>query len=197
MRRLAGLALLAPILLAPALAKAQVLAVYGTFSPLHASNVQTGVYIPAGIAVINQEAYTSFWTPAFGGGVTFGIVSLGPVHVGFDLRGSTKSGTTGADTALGGIKLQLKPPFLPIKPYIQGSVGYLATRTPNVTPNQGGTFTNQYLAYEGIAGLDYRLNHFIDFRVLELGIGQGLDILGNANANTTLFTVNTGVVAHF
>ena len=182
--------LLAALACAPAL-RAQAISIYGTFAPLHASNVQTGsVYTTAGY----QEQYTSFFTPAFGGGVTFGILPIGPVHIGFDLRGSTHRGTVGADTAMGGLRLGFKPPLLPIKPYVQASVGYLATRTVNVssttnvlgaTTVNGGTFGNQYLAYEGIAGLDYRFDHFIDLRVIEVGAGQGINVFGSNSSSTT------------
>ena len=194
MRRLA---LLVTFVLAsmafPAAAKAQILSVYGTFSPLHASNVETG------INTANQEQYASFFTPAFGGGVTLGLLSAGPVHLGLDLRGSTRRGTTGADTALFGLRVGFKPPLIPLKPYVQGSVGYLATRTPNVSSGSSGstTFTNQYAAYEVMGGVDYRFARFIDLRLLEVGVGQGLDILGNANSKATFFTINTGVVVHF
>lgn len=185
------------VLFAPNL-HAQILSVYGTFSPLHASNVATGVVASTGGN--SQEPSTSFFTPAFGGGATLGLVSLGPVYLGFDVRGSTHRGTTGADLALGGVKLAFKPPFLRIKPYVQGSAGYLATRTPPASGQlSGGTFRNQYFAYEAIAGLDYRLGHFVEFRVLEVGAGQGIDVSdsSNTNGNATLLTLNTGLVVHF
>ena len=206
MRRLFLLAVLA---CAPCAAHAQILSVYGTFSPLHASNVETGSALVAvsgtgGTVATNQEQYTSFFTPAFGGGVTLGILPIGPVHIGLDVRGSTHPGTVGADTALVGLRVGLKLPLIRFKPYVQASAGYLATRTTNVSTNLsgtggtvGGTFTNQYLAYEGIAGVDYSYARFLDFRLLEIGVGQGLDVLGSSNSNATIFTLNTGVVVHF
>ena len=187
-------------MLASHAAHAQIISIYGTFSPTHVSNVQTGsVSTSSGY----QEQYTSFTSSGFGGGVTFGVLPIGPVRLGFDLRGSSKPGIGGADTAMGGIKLGIHLPIIRLKPYVQGSFGYLATRTTNVstTGNSsqpvGGTFTNQYAAYEVLGGVDYPLAPFIDLRLIEIGGGQGLNIFGSAVSNASLFTVNTGVVVHF
>ena len=192
---------LAFLMLASNAAYSQVISIYGTFSPTHVSNVETGsVYTTSGY----QEQYTSFTTAGFGGGVTFGLLPVGPLRVGFDLRGSTKPGTNGTDTAMAGIKLGLHLPLLRVKPYVQGSVGYLATRSNNVSTSgpsntaAGGTFGNQYIAYEILGGVDVPIAPFIDFRLIELGGGQGLAVaLSSSNSNASLFTVNTGIVVHF
>ncbi len=119
---------------AASLAHAQVFSIYGTFSPVHASHVATGsVATSSGYT----EQYTSFWAPAFGGGVTFNFLNLHVVKLGLDARGSTKSGTTGADTAELALRLGFQPPVLRLKPYVQGGVGYLATRTTNVSTYTG------------------------------------------------------------
>ena len=188
-------------------AHAQVLEAYATFSPTHASNIETGsVFTGTGYT----EQYTSFFVPAIGGGVTLNFLQLGPVKLGFDLRGSTKPGTNGIDTALLGFKLAVKPPLLPIKPYVQVSGGYVATRTGNVSTltngaavtTIGGTFTNQYAAFEGMAGVDYHLLPFVNLRLLEVGVGKGYNSgisfgAANVSQNLTFFTLNTGVVLHF
>ncbi|GAC1360808.1 MAG: hypothetical protein NVSMB3_08840 [Acidobacteriaceae bacterium] len=195
MRRTSSLAALAFALLAVA-AHAQV-AIYGTFSALHVSNVQTGA-VYSGSSYQNQT--TSFWAPGLGGGVTLNFLHLGPASLGFDFRGSTKPGTTGADTALGGLKLGFKAPLLPLQPYLQGSAGYLATRTPNVSTGSpaGSTFTNKYAAFELIGGVDLPIAPFFDLRLLEVGAGRGFHIgLGSGSYNPTLFTVNSGLVFHF
>ena len=209
MRRLIYLAVLA---LAPC-AGAQIVEAYATFSPTHAGNVQTGsVLIPTGTGnqYTYQEQYTSFFAPAIGGGVTFSVIPLGPLRLGFDLRGSTRPGVNGVDTALFGVKLAVKPPLLPIKPYVQVSGGYVATRTGNVSTvtsgsastTAGGTFTNQYAAFEGIAGVDYHFLPFLNLRLVEVGYGKGYDTgisTGSFSTqnNLNFFTINTGVVAHF
>jgi hypothetical protein len=175
-----------------ACARGQILSVYGTYSPVNASNVQTGV--TATSAGVLQTQYTSFWASGVGGGVTVNFLPLPVISLGMDFRGSTRPGTVGADTAMVGLKLGIHPPIIHIKPYIQGSAGYLDTRTVNVS-GAGGTFNNQYITYEIMGGVDYPLMHFIDLRVIEIGGGKGFNIHSGADAN--LFTINTGLVLHF
>jgi hypothetical protein len=185
---------------------AQIVSVYGTYSAMHLSSVETGTVTANGGS---QILYTSPWVSGVGGGVTLNFLPLGPIKIGFDLRGSTRKGTTGADTAMVGFRLGFKPPLLPIKPYVQVSGGYIATRTPNTsiyvgTPT-GGTYNNQYLGYEVLGGIDYRLLHFVDLRLVEVGGGNGYSVgqIYNAGNQSTqsqqipIFTINTGVVVHF
>ena len=186
--------------LAPSSVQAQIVEAYATFSPARFSNVYTGTTSgPLG----STPQYTNFWAPGIGGGVTFGLIPVGPVRLGLDLRGSTKPGTTGADTAMAGLKLSFHPPLLRLKPYIQGSGGYVATRTANRTSYAGvpasGTFENQYAAYEVFGGLDVPVFPFIDLRVIEVGGGKGYSVNGYSvgSDQITLFTLNTGVVVHF
>jgi len=169
-------------------AHAQMAAVYVTFSNLRASNVPSG---SSGNPLTTR--YDAFWASGIGGGVTLNFVPLPVVSLGLDVRGSTKPGATGADTALVGLKLGVHPPLIRIKPYIQGSVGYLATRTPSAS--NGATLTNKYLAYEVLGGIDYPLIHFVDLRVIEVG-GGGVVDSGSSNS-PNLFSVNTGLVFHF
>lgn len=189
------------VLFAVASTHAQV-ALYVTSSSDHFSSVATGLALNGGNY---QEQYTSFWTSGIGGGVTLNFLPLGPIKLGFDVRGSTRPGTVGADTAMGGFRVGFNPPLIHLKPYLQASAGYVATRTINIStsssnPNQtiGGTFGNQYAAWEILGGIDYRLVKFVDFRVIEVGGGSGVSILGSSSTpNISLFTINTGVVVHF
>ena len=180
---------------------AQVFSIYGTFSPLHASHVETGnVSSSTGLT----EQYTSFWAPAFGGGVTLNFLNLHVVKLGLDARGSTKPGTTGADTAELSLRLGFQPPLLKLKPSGQVGAGYLGTRTTNVSSNGasgttvGGTFSNQYATVGFHAGVDKPLIPFLDFRIVEVGYAHAFNtgITTSAdNANT--FSISTGLVAHF
>lgn len=192
-----ALALLAPAFFAPVL-NAQIVSVYATFSPVHVSNVASGAIIANGGF---QTQTASFWASGIGGGVTLNFLHLGPATLGFDLRGSTKPGTVGADTALAGIKLGFHPPVIRFKPYVQGSAGYLATRShfAGTDPPGSGPVVNKYVAYEVLAGLDYSLVHFVDLRLVEVGVGRGVLTGPNfgGSPNATLLTVNTGVVVHF
>lgn len=184
-------------------ADAQLLSVYGTFSPVHASNVQTGSTYSSTTGYTPQ--YTGFWVPAFGGGVTLNFLNLHVVKLGLDVRGSTKPGTTGADTAEVALRLGFQPPLLRLKPYVQGGVGYLATRTINTSTNStgtgqvGGTFSNDYATFGFHAGVDRPLIPFLDFRVVELGFAHafdsGISTARSSSANT--FSISTGLVAHF
>lgn len=181
-------------------AQAQIVSVYGTFSPVHVSGVASGS-IPAGTGFTPQ--YASQWGSGVGGGVTFNFLPIGPVKLGFDLRGSTKFRAEGTDTAMGGFRVSLKAPLIPLKPYAQVSGGYVATYTANrggVGNNQpnGGVVQNRYAAYEVIGGVDYSVFPFVDLRLAEVGVGRGYDVFGSTNQTPmTLFTVNTGVVVHF
>ncbi len=181
-------------------AQAQLIEAYATFSPTHAGNVQTGTLLNGSTY---QNQYTSFFAPAIGGGITLNVLPLGPIRIGLDLRGSTKSGTTGIDTALAGIKLAIKPPLLPIKPYVQVSGGYVATRTANLTAGTAGaTFGNQYAAVEGLAGVDYHFLPFLNLRLIEFGYGKGFNSgisFGSTSTQNDLnfYTINTGLVLHF
>ena len=184
----------------PTAAYSQALAIYGTFSPAHLSNVQTGAVYSATGGYVNQTA--SYWSSGFGGGVTANFLPIGPLRIGFDLRGSVKPGSIGANYALFGFKVGVHPPVLKIRPYGQFSVGYLSSSTNNVstpagqtTGTIGGIFGNKYAAWEVVGGLDYPLLSHLDVRVLELGVGGALSVGGNYNP--TLFTVNSGLVVHF
>jgi hypothetical protein len=183
----------AALLLAPT-AQAQILSVYGTFSPTHLSNAPAGeIALPNNSGY--QQQYSTYWASGVGGGVTFGVLPIGPIRIGLDFRGSTKPGTNGADTAMGGIKAGVHIPVIKIKPYIQGSVGYLATRTSNATSTS--TISNDYLAWEIIGGIDYPLAHFVDFRVIEIGGGQGVPVGVSSSPNPSLLTISSGIVVHF
>lgn len=184
-------------------AHAQFVGVYGTFSPTHVSNVQTGSVYTSG-TYTNQ--FASFTTYGVGGGATLNVLNLPIVKLGLDLRGSTKSGTQGTDTAMLGLKLGVNPPLIRFKFYVEAAGGYLATRSTNLSTVQsgssvspvGGTFSNQYAAYEILGGADFRFLPFIDLRLLEVGGGQGFNVGALSTTNkVSLVTINSGVVFHF
>jgi hypothetical protein len=169
-------------------AHGQISEIYVTSSNLRASNVPSGT---AGNPPVTQ--YDTFWASGIGGGVTLNFIPLPVVSLGVDLRGSTKPGTTGADTAMVGLKLGVHPPLIHIKPYVVGSAGYVATRTSAAVT--GATVNNKYLGWELSGGVDYPLIHFVDLRVIEIG-GGGVVDAGSGNT-PSLFHINTGLVFHF
>lgn len=173
-----------------ATAHAQVASLYVTSSNTRLTNVRTGFTYP--------EQFTNFWASGVGGGVTLNFLPLPIISVGLDLRGSTRPGTVGADSGFVGFRLQVKPPVIRIKPYVQASGGWVGTRAFN--SGGSGTFNNNYAAYEILGGVDYPLIRFIDFRVIEVGGGQGYDIgAGRVSTapNLSLFNINSGLVLHF
>ena len=193
----AALVLAAPALTSPARAQ---FSAYVTYSSAHLSNVETGaVYSATGYT----EQTASYWSSGVGGGVTFTMIRVPLLSLGVDLRGSSRPGTAGVDSALVGLKLTVHPPLLRFKPYVQASGGYLDTRTTNVSTPAGstnssaivgGTFANKYAAYEILGGVDYPLLPFLDYRIVEVGAGKGV---GTGSYDPTFVTVNTGVVLHF
>jgi hypothetical protein len=196
MRRL----LLLAVLLLPAAAHAQIISLYGTFSDTHLSGLIDGT--AGNVTAGYSNTTTSHFTPGLGAGATFGVLPLGPIRLGFDLRGSTKPGNDGSDLILAGPRLGLKLPLLRVKPYIQASGGYLRTRTTlaNSPLPTGTQSTATFGAYEVAGGVDLPLAPFFDLRLIELGGGRGYNISAagiNGTYTVSLFTINTGLVFHF
>jgi hypothetical protein len=185
------------LLLAPA-AHAQIFSVYGTLTVPRISGVVDG---SDGSVTTGYSATTSsIWTPGVGAGLTFGVLPIGPVRIGLDIRGSAKTGNNSSDTVLVGPRIAIKLPVLRLKPYIQASGGYLRTTTTIVNgPLPAGTQERQtFAAYEIIGGIDYPLLRILDLRVIEIGGGQGYIAFGSSTApNVSLFTISSGVVLHF
>ncbi len=199
--RMWSIAAAAAVALWAARAHGQIVSVYGLFNPQHVTNVQTGSVYSNGSYT---EQTTSYWAPAVGGGVTFNFLNLHIIKLGIDARGTTKPGTSGADTAQGAIRLGFQPPVLKIKPYVQVGVGYLGTRTTNVSTNPGGsgtvggTFTNKYATYGFQAGIDDPLAPFLDWRLIELGVSHALNTgITTSAGNANVFSVATGLVLRF
>lgn len=200
MRRIVAIATL--FLLSAVAAHAQAASIYVTSSSGHFTNVPTGSVLNSSVY---QEQYANFWASGIGGGVTLNFLPIGPVKLGFDFRGSTRPGTDGADTAMAGFRLGFTPPLIHLKPYVQASGGYVATRTLNITTNPsnhgqivGGTFSNKYAAWEVLGGVDVPIAPILDLRLIELGGGTGMTVgLSSSQPNISLFTVNSGVVVHF
>ena len=183
------LALFSVLAIAVPHARAQLVELYGTFSPVHIANAATGA-----------NATTSFWSPGFGGGATFDVVPVGPLHLGVDVRASGSTGNSTSTLGLAGLKLSAHIPLFKLRPYVQGSGGYLGTKVPvlNNVP-AGASLTAHYAAYEILGGIDDPVAPFISLRLIEIGGGQGRYLTGSpgTGGNVSLFTINTGVVVHF
>lgn len=173
--RLRYLLCLSVALASSTLASAQI-GIYGTATGGHLGGIN---------APYPYAGSYSFWTA----GGTFGIYDdfarLGPVHLGADLRSSILN-THGRKlgSALGGIRFVIKPPVLPLRPYLQASVGAGST---NFGANSNTTTGFQYQVF---GGLDFTFFPHLDWRVAEVG-GGGLRINGN---NYPVTTISTGIV---
>ena len=177
-------------------AGAQKVEFYGTLAFTHLSNVPAGeVQSPSGF----QEQYTSITPVGVGGGITVNVLSLPLVSLGLDVRGMNRQGAGGAENALFGVKLTAKTPVAHVKPYMQGAAGFMVAHTRNVSsPASGmtttdGQFASHYAMYEVLAGIDYPLRRVLDFRIIEIGAGSSF----GTSPNTSVFSVNSGLVLHF
>jgi len=177
--RLSGISCLAPSVVYPASAlqcssgaNGEVLNFDGT---VHTA-AQNGVVNPAGV---QAGAYYDFKT-------------FGPIRLGVDLRGgdfhSNKSATstaggknaTGLDDVLVGVKGSFHTRYSWLSPYVQVSAGYArsnATLPFGATSGLAGSATaprseDNFLMYEGFAGIDIHVFPVIDLRPIELGIGN-------------------------
>lgn len=146
------------------------------------------------------------------GGITYNFRTLGPVRLGVDARGSITSSTKSAytsytaagghiDSGLAGLRATFHTPFIPIKPYVQGSIGAARTNFGTQYNNglatsgvsgQTGVQLSTHLEYDVFAGVDIAILPFVDFRVVELGYGA---IQGNSHTYPVQ-SLSSGVVFH-
>ena len=143
-------------------------------------------------------AGASSGTSAYGG--TFGLyddfVRLGPLKLGADARyfQQTKSNSNGyPNTSLhggtGGVRLALKIPLFPLKPYIQAEAG-AATTNYGYFGNDVGSFI-----YQIQGGVDYTIFPHLDLRA-EYGGGQ-INVMFTQGAKQSLQEVGLGAVLRF
>ena len=189
--RVLGLAAWTGFVLAGAAAHAQ-LAVYGKFDLLHNSQNENN----NGIA--NQVQTTFFY--GGGAGLYDDFLHVGPVRVGVDVRGDllTGKGFRYRDV-LGGVRVAVKLPVLPFRPYVQGSVGSGGTQPtgPLAAGISSAPYANKF-TYVVFGGLDTGLIPHVDLRAIEVGVGQQSASLNTPGAtNPVLVFVSTGLVVRF
>jgi hypothetical protein len=172
------------LLFTPAIASAQV-GIYGQFNAVHASTSGTNLYESTG------------WFVGPTAGVYYDFLHLGPVGIGADLRGSYLfQSPQKYRSILFGLRLAVKPPVLPLRPYIQGSVGVGGSTRSGLGGN--GVLYNNKFQYQVVGGIDYTLVPHLDWRVAELGYGRSAGISsGGPTPGVNLFTISTGVVFRF
>ncbi|MEO6922753.1 MAG: hypothetical protein ABI142_02915 [Bryocella sp.] len=162
----------------------------------------------------------------FGGvvGVYYNWKTFGPVRFGFDARseflhaGKSAADSTGdrgatrLHSALGGVRGTFRTPIKWMMPYAQISAGWASSNvseascvtTGGTTLNCGGVLVNpaplkfnNFVKYEGFAGVDIRVFPIVDLRLVELGIG-GMERMGTGNGNSSLGvkSIGAGLVFH-
>lgn len=194
--------------------------VYGTVTVNRLSGQQSSPLAPANIdpascsqpTVAPSCQVNNSVDPLGGGfGVYYDFKTIGPVRLGADVRGMITNGKQGAYTlsrgsgtriysTLGGIRASFRTPWVPVKPYIQGSIGLGRSDYGLFTLDSSSSFPGKIaihnnLQYEGFAGVDLKILPIMDFRVVELGLG-GLTSFGTNGHNYPLGSLSSGVVFH-
>ena len=184
MKRPQVLILLA-LALVPIAARAQ-LALYATVDADRRSQSNLFAFPPAGSS---NDSSTWLYGPTVG--VYYDFIHLGPLVAGVDLRGEFVRGSGYTrNSGLGGVRVAIKPPILPIKPYVQGSLGVAHTNGPG-----SPTYANN-LEYRIAGGLDLTVLPRIDWRILEVGGGSLVNYsFGSGfNQSNSLLSFGTGLV---
>jgi hypothetical protein len=174
---------------------------------------QIGLYInPIATNVSNSKLDTStfaflgptstsrtFWGVDLGGYDDFYHATNG-ITAGIDIRwDDLHANNASLKEFLIGVRVSGKPFSLPIKPYIQASVGEGATKAPH------SIISVKKVDYRISGGLDYTLQRHIDFRVIEVGYGQ-LTTISSATVGgggdvaipqSNMLTFSSGLVFRF
>jgi hypothetical protein len=164
-----------------------------------AANAQVGIYGKFD-AIRHTDSLTaspSTWFYGPGAGIYYDALHLGTLSLGADLRGDLLFGQDQHyRSALIGLRLAAKPPILPIRPYIQGSVGIGATKATGQS-NLPIHFTSKF-QYQIAGGVDFTLLPHVDWRVAEVGYTRLTGISsGTAAPISSLLSVSTGLVFRF
>ena len=160
------------------------------------SEAQVAVYGKLDLTRLADAAgQSSTWFYGPGAGMYWDFLHLGPIALGGDLRGSYGWGTQqNYRSALGGIRLVVRPPLLPIRPYVQGSVGIAGTKASSSNSGLPLHYDNK-LAYEVLGGVDFTVFPYVDLRLPEVGYGRVSGVNGGLNApSSTIFEISAGVV---
>jgi hypothetical protein len=144
--------------------------------------------------LVDNNFHTTTWFYGPGFGVYYDFLHLGPVSLGADLRGNVLWGKDQKyRSGLIGLRLAAKPPLLPIRPYLQGSLGVGGSNVSTVN----GTYSQRFL-YEILGGVDFTIFPHLDLRLAEIGYDRMSGLReGTVEPTDTLFTAATGVVFRF
>ncbi len=163
--------------------------------PTAAAHAQIGIYGKLDTLRFNDNANkNTTWLYGPGVGVYDDFLHFGPLRAGVDLRGDFLYGSDQKRfrSILGGVRVAVKPPILPFKPYIQGSIGAGGIKnTSNLTANRYST----KFEYQVTGGVDTTILPRIDWRAIEVGYGR-MPGVGSAagTPNSSMLTISTGIV---
>lgn len=165
------------------------------------SHAQVGLY--AAFSADRRHVTDVLYSPLAGSdntatawpyGPTFGFYNdfahAGPIYLGSDMRLEFARGSYSSNTLLFGLRLAAKPAVLPLKPYVQASLGMVHFNTTS----DSNSSTN--MEYRIAGGVDYTLLPHVDWRVIEVGGGSIFDYsLGSGtHQGNNLYTYSTGIV---
>ena len=192
-----ALGLATTIAVAPAAARAQHVEAYFTVSENHLTNTPTGVVIRNGAPVTQYDDANVF---GFGYGVSLRVLSAPKLWVGLDARGTRRPTVKDSmDDGLFGFKVATNAPVLHIRPYVEGTAGFMSVRRPNTSDAASGRqtldggFASHFAIAKGFVGVDVPVTSFLYVRAAEVGFGSSF----GATPNSNLLSVNSGVVFHF
>jgi hypothetical protein len=181
--------------------------VYGTYSATRMNGIQCldpSGHCSSGGGVVSPSG--------LGGGVYYDFKTLGPLRLGIDARGgiakSNKSavnssggdGATISNYGLAGVRAQIHVPYTFLKPYVEAAAGIARSDATEPYTLVGGSVTKPYdnfVQYQGIAGVDVKVLPILDLRAIELGIGNMNRIgSGNGTSSVGVKTIGVGIVLH-
>lgn len=164
-----------------------------------AASAQVGIYGSFDYTRYTDHSYNAT-SSFYGGGVGAydDFLHLGPIRAGLDFRGDFLAGNNYRyRDVLGGIRVAVKVPVLPIKPYGQFSVGVggPAYTGPFAAGISGVQYSTKF-TYEVLGGIDITILPHVDLRAVEVGYGRMTGVSGGAASNpaSTLFSVRSGIV---
>lgn len=173
--------------------------IYGTFSVNHLSGLKSSP------EATNPGALNNDVSPLGGtGGIYYDFYKVGHlVKLGVDARGTITTTKRGAftnangggarvESGLFGVRAVFNAPVMHtiLRPYVQGSVG-IGRSNYGILYGNNGVVLKSNLEYMGFAGLDIPLAPFMDFRLVEVGLGAL-----NNNHTYPLQSVSSGIVFH-
>jgi hypothetical protein len=162
-----------------------------------AARSQLGIYGEFSATSVPGDAFlgtAAAWDKGASVGVYDDFLHAGPIGLGLDLRGGYGSANGSSSYSfLFGPRLAVKPPVLPIRAYVQASVGLGGVSANDALAKS--TRTTGRLQYGFIGGLDYTLLPHLDLRLPEIGyVRTSEDQFSGGAAPANLLTVSAGVV---